>query len=262
MLIHPLATVDPRARLGSGVRIGPGAVVEAEVELGDDVEVGPHCVIFAGTRLGPRCVLTAHVALGAPAQDRKYRGEPSRLEIGADNTFREFSTAHRGTGHGGCTRIGDGGLFMIGSHVAHDCQIGDQVVMANHVALAGHVQIGARAVIGGLAAVHQHCRIGRLAMIGGGAMVAQDVPPFALAQGDRARLLGINRTGLERAGWDGAALRALQPMWRAVVGRPRRSPEDLRALFPEDSVMEEILSFREQSQRGLCRLGASAPGEP
>lgn len=258
MSIHPLALVDPRARLGSGVRVGPWAIIEAGVELGDDVEIGPHCAILGDTRLGPRCVLTAHVVLGAPAQDRKYRGEPSRLEIGAANTFREYSTAHRGTGEGGCTRVGDGGLFMVGSHIAHDCQIGDQVVMANHVALAGHVEIGSQAVIGGLAAVHQHCRIGRLAMVGGGAMVAQDVPPFSLAQGDRARLLGLNRTGLERAGWGPEALRALQLRWRAVVQRPRRSPEELRAQFADDGVMEELLAFRESSARGLCRVGSSA----
>ena len=261
MFIHPSATIDPQARLGARLRVGPGVVIDGPVIIGDDVEIGPHCVILADTQLGPRCRLTAHVVLGADPQDRKYQGEPSRLVIGADNVFREFSTAHRGTGEAGSTVVGDGGLFMVGSHIAHDCRIGDNVVMANHVALAGHVEIGDGAVIGGLAAVHQHGRIGRLAMVGGGAMVAQDVPPFSLAQGDRARLLGVNRTGLLRAGWSEPALRALQRRWRAVVGRPRRSPAELRAEFPEDDVMEEILNFRESSARGLCRLG-SAGGAP
>jgi UDP-N-acetylglucosamine acyltransferase len=198
--VGPWAQIGPGAVIGSGSRVGAGAVVEAGVVLADRVEVGHHSVIHSGVRLGEGCQLFAHVVLGAAPQDRKFAGEASRLEVGPRTVFREFSTAHRGTGAGGLTRVGAGCLFMIGSHVAHDCVVEDNVVMANHVALAGHVHVGAGAVLGGLCAVHQHCRVGRLAMIGGGAMVAADVPPFSLAQGDRARLLGLNQVGLQRAG--------------------------------------------------------------
>lgn len=278
MPLHPTAIVDPRAaladdvevgpwaqigagaQLGPGCRVGAGVIVEAGAQLGAGVEIGHHSVIHGGTSLGAGCQVSPQVVLGAAPQDRKFAGEASRLEIGPGTVFREFSTAHRGTGPGGLTRIGAGCLFMIGSHVAHDCTVEDNVVMANHVALAGHVQVGAGAVLGGLSAVHQHCRVGRLAMIGGGAMVAADVPPFGLAQGDRARLLGINRVGLQRAGWSPQAIRALAAAWRAVFSLPRRDEDSLLVDFSEVPQLAELLAFRRDSGRGLCRIGGATGG--
>lgn len=275
MSLHPTAIVDPRAaladdvevgpwaqigagaQLGRGCRVGAAVVIEAGAHLGPGVEIGHHSVIHGGTRLGAGCQVFPQVVLGAAPQDRKFNGEPSWLEIGPGTVFREFSTAHRGTGEGGLTRIGAGCLFMIGSHVAHDCVVEDNVVMANHVALAGHVQVGAGAVLGGLSAVHQHCRIGRLAMIGGGAMVAADVPPFSLAQGDRARLLGINQVGLQRAGWSPSAIRVLAAAWRAAFSLPRRDEDSLMATFSEVPELHELLGFRRSSARGLCRIGGA-----
>lgn len=257
--VGPWAQIGPGAVIGSGSRIGAGAVIEAGVVLADRVEVGHHSVIHNGVRLGEGCQLFAHVVLGAAPQDRKFAGEASRLEVGPRTVFREFSTAHRGTGAGGLTRVGAGCLFMIGSHVAHDCVVEDNVVMANHVALAGHVHVGAGAVLGGLCAVHQHCRVGRLAMIGGGAMVAADVPPFSLAQGDRARLLGLNQVGLQRAGWSPPAIAGLAAAWRAVYALPRRDEDSLMDAFSTVPELDELLAFRRSGARGLCRIGG-APG--
>ena len=256
--VGPWVLIGPGAHIGARTRIGPGALIEAQVAIGEDVQIGPRAVIHTGTTLGAGCVIAAHVVLGAAPQDLKYAGEASTLVIGPGTVFREFATAHRGTGASGCTQVGAGCLLMIGSHIAHDCVVGDHVVMANHVALAGHVHVGDGAVLGGLSAVHQHCRVGTRAMVGGGAMVAADVPPFALAQGDRARLLGLNRVGLARAGWSEDDIRALAPAWRATFSLPRRDDDALRAAFPTVSPLELLLQFRAASTRGLCRLGAEA----
>jgi UDP-N-acetylglucosamine acyltransferase len=242
------------------VVVGPYAIIGAGVELGPKVSVGAHAVIEGPTVLGARCRVFPHAVIGADPQDRKYRGEPTRLVVGDDTTFREFSTANRGTGADGLTRIGGRCLFMAYAHVAHDCVVGDDVVMANSVALAGHVQVGDAVVLGGLAAVHQFGRIGRCAMVGGGSMVAQDVPPFTVAQGDRARLFGLNMVGLRRAGVPEAVITALKGAWRALFqqGLPSRVAVD-QALEGWGHLAEvrELVQFLEGSTRGVCRpIGA------
>ena len=260
MSIHPTAVIDSRAELADDVEIGPYAVIDAEVRLASGVHVGPHCVVIGPTEIGEGTRLFPHAVLGADPQDKKYRGERSRLVIGAHNVFREFSTANRGTPAGsGTTRIGDHNLFMANSHVAHDCQVGNGCVFANSVALAGHVSVADHAVLGGLAAVHQFTRIGRHAMLGGGAMVAQDVPPFTLAQGDRARLFGLNAVGLRRGGFTLEAIQALRSAYRELFqqGLPlRQALDQVRETYPDVPEVEELVSFIASSERGVCRSAA------
>jgi len=254
--IHPTAVVDPKAEIGE-VEIGPYAVVGPEVRLADGVVLEPHTVVMGITRIGPRTRVCTHASLGGPPQDRKHDDRMTALEIGADNIFREFTTAHCGSsGGGGVTVIGDRNYFMANSHVAHDCRVGSDCMFANSTAVAGHVVIGDGVVLGGLVGVHQHVRIGRLAMVGGGAMCAQDIPPFTMAQGDRARLFGLNVTGLKRAGIDPLVVRALKGAWRIlfVSGLPVRTAiEQVREEQGDVAEVAELVAFLESSKRGVCR---------
>jgi UDP-N-acetylglucosamine acyltransferase len=261
MGIHPTAVIDAGARLGN-VDVGPYAVIGAGVELADGVEVGSHALLQGRTVVGARTRIHAHVVLGGDPQDTKHdRAAPTRLVVGADCVIREFVTMHRGSSQGeGITRVGDRSYFMANSHVAHDCTVGYDVMFANSVALGGHVVVGDGAVLGGLAAVHQHARIGRLAMLGGGAMCAQDVPPFTLAQGDRARLYGLNVIGMKRAGLDGTRTAALKEAWRTLFAAdlPRRTAaEDVATRLGHVAEVEELLAFVASSTRGLCRTAAT-----
>lgn len=262
MGIHPTAVIDAGAELGD-VEIGPYAVIGAGVRLHDGVVVGAHAVIEGDTEIGAGTRVGPHAVLGGEPQDLKHdRRVPTRLRIGRDNVFREFTSAHRGTSTGeGLTRIGDRNYFMANSHVAHDCVVGDDTMFANSAAVAGHVQVGDGAILGGLCAVHQHSRVGRLAMIGGGAMCAQDVPPFSIAQGDRARLYGLNIIGLRRAGFDADTVTVLKEAWRLlfVSDLPRRTAagrvQEAHGALPE---VQELLAFLASSTRGVCRAGLHA----
>ena len=258
-MIHPTAIVDPTAELGA-VTVGPYAVIGAGVILEDGVTVGPHAVIEGSTRIGARTVVHAHAVLGGPPQDTKHDPRaPTTLVIGPDNVFREFTSAHRGSSGGaGTTEIGSGNYFMANSHVAHDCRIGDGVMFANSAAVAGHVVVGDGAVLGGLCAVHQHSRVGRLAMLGGGAMCAQDVPPFTIAQGDRARLFGLNIIGLRRAGVGAEVVAALKEAFRDlfVSDSPRKlALTDVEQALGHFAEVQELLAFVRSSDRGVCRAG-------
>lgn len=259
MNIHPTAVIDPSAQLGD-VTIGPFSVIGAGVVLADGVEVGSHCVIEGPTTIGRDTVLHHHVVLGGAPQDKKHDSAVStELAIGERNVFREFTTAHRGTSSGrGRTVIGDDNYFMANSHVAHDCVIGSGVMFANSAAVAGHVIVEDGAILGGLCAIHQHSRIGRLAMVGGGAMCAQDVPPFCIAQGDRARLYGLNIIGLRRAGLSDATVSALKESWRTLFmdGLPKRvALSRVEAAHPGIPEVAELLAFIQASDRGVCRAG-------
>jgi UDP-N-acetylglucosamine acyltransferase len=267
MRIHPTAIIDPAARLADDVLIGPYAVIGAGVTLAEGVQIGAHACISGITSIGARTRVHPHSVLGEDPQDKKYAGEPTRLEIGTDNTFREFSTANRGTiKGGGLTRIGDHNLFMAYSHVAHDCWVGDRCVFANCASLAGHVRVEDDAILGGLTAVHQHSRIGRCAMLAGGAKVAQDVPPFTMVQGDRARLFGLNVVGLRRGGLHLETLQALRGAYRELFqqGLPLRVALDqVREVYVDIPEVQELVDFIESSRRGICRAAAAdpAPGE-
>ncbi len=201
MAIHPTAIVDPRACVGADVEIGAHAFVGAGVELGAGCRLLPHAVVLGPARLGARNEIHPFAVLGGAPQDKTYRGEPTTLSVGDDNVFREHVTVNRGTTKDRSeTRIGSGGLFMAGTHVAHDCVVGDRVVLANGTLLAGHVVLDDGVVSGGGVMVAPFTRIGRVAFLAGGARVERDVPPFCMAEGDRARIRALNRVGLSRNG--------------------------------------------------------------
>lgn len=264
MGIHETAVVHSDATIADTAEIGPFAVVGAGVTLAEGVRVGPHCVLEGDTTVGAATHLTAHVALGGAPQDKKHDGSPTRLVIGARNVIREFVTVHRGSSSGrGETRIGDDNYFMANSHIAHDCVVGSGVMLANSAAIAGHCQVGDGAVLGGLAGVHQYVRIGRLAMVGAGAMCAQDVPPFTIAQGDRARLFGLNIVGLRRAGIEPESLRALKTAWRTVFTSGlamRAGMYQARMAIGDEAAANELLAFLEGAERGVCRAASGRSG--
>lgn len=266
MAIHPSAVVDPGAELGPDVEIGPFAVVGPGVILHEGVWIGPQAVISGPTTIGAHTRVFSFAAIGGDPQDLKYRGERSEVVIGARNIFREGCTVNRGTiGGGGVTRIGSDNMFMAGSHVAHDCQVGSHCVFANYAAIAGHVTVDDRAVLGGFSGVHQHSRVGRSAMVSGGAMAALDVPPFTIAQGDRARLFGLNLVGLRRAGMPTSVQQALKQAYREIFhqGQPLRiALEHARETWAEVAEVIELVEFMEKSTRGVCRsVGAEHPQE-
>lgn len=215
--IHPTAVVDPSARLASGVVVGPFSLVGPDVELGDGVRLLSHAVIEGHTRIGAGTTVYPFASIGHPPQDLKYRGERSAVEIGCDTTIREYVTVQPGTA-AGCmvTRVGDRCLLMVGAHVAHDCVLGDGVIMANHSTLGGHVEIGDQAILGGLTAVHQFVRIGPHAFVGGMTGVEQDVIPFGMVVGERGYLAGLNLTGLRRRGFDRMDIHRLRGAFREL----------------------------------------------
>jgi UDP-N-acetylglucosamine acyltransferase len=261
--IHPTAVVETGARLGARVRIGPFCHVGAGVELHDDVQLVSHVVVDGGTVIGAGGVLYPFCTVGLAPQDLKYRGEPTRCEIGPRTQVREHCTIHRGTVTGtGLTRVGAGCLLMAVVHVAHDCEIGDGVVIANNVVMGGHVTIGANAVIGGAAAIHQFVRIGRGAMVGGVSGVEADVIPFGSVIGNRARLAGLNVIGLRRRGVDRAQLLRLRAAVRELFwgdGVLAERMLTVRAQHGADDLVAEVLDFAQaDSKRGLIRAGIDA----
>jgi UDP-N-acetylglucosamine acyltransferase len=247
--IDARAVVDPAARIGRDVEIGAFSVIGSGVELHDGVRVGSHCVIEGATSLGQGCTLSSHVVLGTAPQDLKYRGEPTRLEVGARNAFREFVTVNRGTpGGGGLTRVGDDNLFMTGAHVAHDCRVGSGTVFANNATLAGHVEVGDGATVGAFSAVHQFCRVGRQAFLGGFTVVTQDALPFMKTVGTRGdvRCYGPNRIGLERRGFSPEVVEGLSRAFRGLRASGGRTPEAqgrVRAELGDVAEVVELLDF-------------------
>jgi UDP-N-acetylglucosamine acyltransferase len=245
--VHPSAVVDPRARLGEGVVVGPLCYVGADVELGAGTELVAQATVLGPSRIGTDNRIYPHVTLGAPPQDKSWAGEPTELVVGDRNVFRESSTVHRGTAKGsGTTRVGSDCLVMVGAHVAHDCDVADGVTLTNYTSLGGHVVVGQRAVLGGHVAVAPFVRIGEISFAAGGAMIERDVPPFVIVAGDRARVRALNRVGLSRAGVPDesrAALeRAFKALWRS--GEPlsiaRRAAE---AEYAADPYVRRLLDF-------------------
>ncbi len=256
--IHPTALVDPAARLGDGVRIGAYTVVGPMVTLGARVQVESHAVLAGDTELGEGCHVFPFTSVGMPPQDKKYKGERSRLVIGANTIIREHVTINPGTEGGGLlTRVGSDCLLMIGSHVAHDCQVGNRVILVNNATLAGHVTGGDTAIVGGLSAVHQFVRIGSHAMIGGMSGVEHDVIPYGMAMGNRARLVGLNLVGLKRAEVPREAIRELMQAYDMVFAADATLAERLDAVAEKmrDNalVMEMVAFIRAGSQRALCQ---------
>ncbi|MEK9662091.1 MAG: acyl-ACP--UDP-N-acetylglucosamine O-acyltransferase [Alphaproteobacteria bacterium] len=245
--IHPTAIVADGAKLGNGVTVGPYCIVGADVVLGDRVTLQSHVVVEGHTRIGEGTQILSFAAIGNPPQDLKYHGEPSELVIGANNTIREHVTMNPGTEGGGMlTSVGDNCLFMVGSHVAHDCHIGNNVILANNATLAGHVTVGDFAIIGGLSAVHQFVRIGAHAIVGGMSGVENDVIPYGSAMGERARLRGLNLVGLQRRDFSRDQIHTLRTAYRllfAQEGTMVERVEDVVRLHGGNEAVDEIVAF-------------------
>lgn len=256
--VHPTAIVGAKTKLGEGVKIGAYCIVDEHVELGDNVELVSHVVVAGRTQVGADTIIYPFASIGHPPQDMKYGGEPSTLQIGARNVIREHVTMNPGTEGGGMiTRVGDDCLFMVASHVAHDCQIGDHVVMANNATLGGHVTVGEWAILGGLAAVHQFVRIGRHAIVGGMSGVEHDVIPYGSVMGDRARLAGLNLVGLKRRGFDRETIHDLRRAFRLLFADEGTMAErltDVADLFIGNEPVMDILNFIQvESARPICQ---------
>ena len=230
--VHPTAVVDPGASLGQGVVIGPYAVIGPEVEIGDGSRIGPHAVIDGRVRMGRDNRIFPGACIGLEPQDLKYNGAPTEVLIGDGNTIRECVTINRATAEGERTSLGNGNLLMAYSHLGHNCHLGHRIVIANGVAVAGHVEIGDRAVIGGVLGIHQFVHIGTMAMVGGMSRIDRDVPPFMLVEGHPGRVRGLNRIGLRRSGLaereGGAELRQLQEIWTLLYRSGRVLADALR----------------------------------
>ena len=255
--IHPTAIVDASADLSANVVVGPYCVVGAGVRLGEGVRLESHVVVTGRTSVGDGCRVFPFACLGHRPQDLKYRGEETELVIGRDNQIREHVTMHPGTaGGGGITRVGDGGLYMAGIHVAHDCQVGDGVIMANNATLGGHVEVQDHAYLGGLCAVHQFVRIGRQAMIGGLAGVEQDVIPYGMVLGNRAYLNGLNIVGMKRRNIAREEIQDLRTAYRLLFAPEGAFVErlaEVAAQFADHSRVMEIVDFiRSAGNRAIC----------
>jgi UDP-N-acetylglucosamine acyltransferase len=256
MNIHPTAIISPSAVLGD-VEIGPYTVIGPDVRIDDGTIIGPSVVIDGHTTIGKNNKIFQFASLGSPPQDLKYKNEPTRLVIGDNNIIREHVVINPGTPTGrAITTIGNKNLFMIGSHVAHDCIVGDETVFANNATLAGHVTIESMAILGGLIAVHQFARIGRLAMVGGGAMAAMDVPPYAIASGDRAKLYGINIIGLRRRGYTKEKVQLIEKAYKLLFRSNYSLTDAIKRVkdeIPADPDIQYIIEFIQTSKRGVCR---------
>ena len=255
--IHPQAIVDPLARIGADCVIGPFAVIGAEVEIGDHCQIGAHAVIEGPSRLGAHNHIFQFASVGTAPQDLGYTGEPTALEIGSYNTIREFVTINRGTVKGGgITRIGHHNLLMAYCHVAHDCCIGDQVVMANAATLAGHVSVEDHAILGGLSAVHQYARVGAHSILGGGTMAPLDIPPYMMAAGNHASLHGINVRGLARRGISRETVLQIKRAYRLLFRSGRRLEDAMDEVLQRGLTAPEVaylLDFIRNTHRGITR---------
>jgi UDP-N-acetylglucosamine acyltransferase len=260
--IHPLAVVSPHAQLGTNVSIGPFSIVEAGVELGDGCQLSSRVVVKTGTLLGKNNVVLEGAVLGGMPQHLHMPQHPGRVEIGDDNVIRENVTLHRAMEAGNITKIGSHCLMMVGAHVAHDCTLGDGVILTNNVMLAGHVVVGDRAYLSGGAAVHQFCKVGRLAMVGGMARVRQDVPPFVTIDGGSTMVVGLNKVGLRRAGFKMQEMRQLKAAYRLIYRSGLMWEELLDSLavdFPEGPAAE-FRPFFLDGKRGFVQERRTPPG--
>jgi UDP-N-acetylglucosamine acyltransferase len=256
--IHPTAIIEDGAKIGDGVSIGPYSIVGPDVELGHGVELLSHAVVWGHTVVGANSQIFPFASIGHQPQDLKFKGEESSLVIGENTIIREHVTMNPGTEGGGReTRIGDNCLFMIGAHVAHDCQIGDNVILVNNATLAGHVTIAEWAIIGGLSAVHQFVRIGKHAMIGGKTGVAEDVIPYGSVIGNRARLSGLNIIGLKRRNFSREDIHILRNAYRQIFaeeGTLAERIQDVAELFPDTEAVRDIIDFiTADSSRSICQ---------
>jgi UDP-N-acetylglucosamine acyltransferase len=261
-LIHPTALVDPHAVLAADVSVGAYTCIGAGVEIGAGSRIGPHCVLEGPTRLGANNHVYSHASIGGAPQDKKYAGEPTRLEIGDSNTFREFCTINRGTAQDeGVTRIGSDNWVMAYVHVAHDCRVGNHTILANNATLAGHVHIGDWGFVGGLTGVHQFCRVGAHAMTGFQSHVSQDVPPFMTVSGNPLSVHGFNIEGLRRRGFSRERIAQVKQIHKLIyrdgltLDQAKAAIQALRGTTGEegDADVDLMLQFLAASTRGIAR---------
>jgi UDP-N-acetylglucosamine acyltransferase len=255
--IHPTAIISAGAEIGAGARIGPYCIVGANVVVGEDAVLDSHVVVGGHTTLGARCRVFPFASIGQPPQDMKYRGEPSRLVIGADTLMREHVTINPGTEAGGMlTSIGDRCLILAGAHVAHDCRLGNGVLLVNNVVLGGHVHVDDNAILGGGSAVHQYVRIGRHAFLGGMSGLEHDLIPFGMAIGNRARLAGLNIVGLKRHGFAREQIHALRKAYRMLFadeGTLAERVDDVARSHEDEPLVQDVVTFlRGGGERSIC----------
>jgi len=255
--IHESAVVSRKAQIGAGHFIGAFCVVGDEVVLGDNVRLESHVVVGGKSSIGDETQVFPFVSIGLAPQDLKYAGEPTAVEIGRRNHIREFVTVHRGTsGGGGSTRIGDDCLLMAQAHVAHDCSIGNNVIMANAATLAGHVEIADRANIGAYSGVHQFCRVGLEAFVGGYSVVVKDAPPFAIIQGNHAKCYGLNKVGMRRRGYSKQTIENLHHAYHLFLSAKLNTTQAVEKMREEISNCKEVdllIHFIESSKRGVVK---------
>jgi UDP-N-acetylglucosamine acyltransferase len=255
--VHPAALVSPQAALGEDVEVGPYAVVGDGVEIGPRTRIGPHAVVQGPTRIGADNVVFQFASVGSAPQDKKYRGEATRLDIGDRNVIRECVTLNRGTSKDeGVTRIGSDNLFMAYSHVAHDCVVGDQCVLANNATLGGHVHLGDWVIMGGLSAIHQFCKVGAHAFIANNAAVTRDVPPYVMAVGQPASAHSVNAEGLKRRGFTPQQIRNIRIAFRVLYRSGLKLADavtQLEALAKEQPEVRALVEFLPQSTRSILR---------
>lgn len=255
-MISPLASVHPDARIGADVEIGPFTTISADVEIGEGSWIGPNVTIMDGARIGSNCRIFPGAVISAIPQDLKFQGERTTVEIGDRSTIRECVTINRGTKAYGKTVVGKDCLIMAYVHIAHDCILGNHVILVNSVALAGHVEIGDYGIISGLSAVHQFVKIGAHVMIGGGAMVRKDVPPFITAAGEPLAYAGVNSVGLKRRNFAQEDIHEIQTLYRTMYQSGMnisQAVNQIKETHPNRPLADSILSFIEQSDRGLIR---------
>jgi len=256
-MIHPSAVVHEGAEIHPSADIGPYSIIGPHVKIGAGTQVGPHVVVEGRTTIGENNRIFQFASIGAIPQHLKYQGEPTVLEIGSGNTFREFVTVHLGTAQDqGITKIGNCNAFLAYSHVAHDCRIEDSVIMANNATLGGHVHVESHAILGGLVGVHQFVRVGRYAMVGGLSGVSLDIPPYTRAAGFRTKLFGLNVIGLKRRGFTPEQMRRLKLAYKILFQSGEmldRAVERVRAEVETDPHVEVLVQFLKESKRGFCR---------
>ena len=256
-MIHPVAIVDPAARIGANVEIGPYSIIGPDVEIGDDTEIGPHVVIKGHTRIGRENRIFQFCSLGEMPQDKKYAGEPTRLEIGDRNTIREFCTFNLGTVQGGgVTSVGDDNWIMAYVHIAHDCHVANKTIFANGASLAGHVTVDDLVIFGGFTGVHQFCRIGAHVITAASSLVLQDVPPYLMVAGNTAQPYGIHVEGLKRRGFTSEAISELKRAYRTLY-KSGLLLEEAKAKLAEQAKTQPdvqlMVDFLEASKRGIIR---------
>jgi len=257
LFIHPTAIVHENAQIGADCHIGAFCVIGGEVVLGEKVHLESHVVIDGVTSVGDETRVFPFVSIGLAPQDLKYKGEPTRTEIGKRNHIREFVTIHRGTeGGGGVTRIGDDNLLMAQAHVAHDCSLGNEIIMANAATLAGHVEIADKANVGAYSGVHQFCRVGREAFVGGYSVVVKDALPFAISQGNHAKCYGLNRLGLKRRGYSKETIEKLHRAYHLLLSSKLNTTQAVERIKEEITDCPEVdymVDFIETSKRGVVK---------